>query len=202
MSRTRIPALVVIVLLFTGVGWALQATLARLGAPAIVPPWTFAGVLVAIGVIVLALAWRVRSRTHRRDRERREHGRAETEPVDPFFATRVLLLAKASSVTAAVLAGTVLGLLVHALLPPATPVQAVIAPEGGSIVAAIVLGVCGLVAELWCRVPPSDDGQAPAGSGAGPANTGDATAEGGAARSVRPARRETASGRGADRGGR
>ncbi len=68
------------------VGWAGQWILVVTGNPALTPPITWGAALAALGAITLALAWPIRS-----------HVRAEKSrgPLDPFYATRVVLLAKA-----------------------------------------------------------------------------------------------------------
>lgn len=156
MKPLRITRLALIAVIFAGFGWAAQTSLSRFGWPQIVPPWSLPAVLVLIIVIELALAWHVRSRVHRRLDERREHGEARTEPIDPFFALRVLLLAKACAVTGAVLGGLTVGLLAFALLPPASPSTATVPPLAVTAGVAVLLAIAGWVAERWCRLPPDD----------------------------------------------
>ena len=76
-------------------------------------------------------------------------------PVNPFYATRVVLIAKASATTGALLAGVGLGVLLFVI----TRVIVV----GPSVLAAgvVFLGGVGLVtgsllAEKWCHRPPID----------------------------------------------
>jgi NADH:ubiquinone oxidoreductase subunit 5 (subunit L)/multisubunit Na+/H+ antiporter MnhA subunit len=173
MKPLRITRLALIAVIFAGFGWAAQTSLSRFGWPQIVPPWSLPVVLVLIIVIELALAWHVRSRVHRRVEERREHGEAHTEPVDPFFALRVLLLAKACAVTGAVLGGLLIGLLVFALLPPASPSTATVLPLAVTAGVSLLLAVAGWVAERWCRLPPDDP---TSGSGSGTSGTDPSTA--------------------------
>ena len=83
-----------------------------------------------------------------------------SEPIDPFRAVRVAMLAKASSVVGAVLAGIATGLLVFLLTRPVAPVGstvAVIATLAGSL----VLLVAALVAEHLCTIRKDDHDEHP-----------------------------------------
>ncbi|MCD7101487.1 DUF3180 domain-containing protein [Pseudoclavibacter sp. 13-3] len=165
MGTTRIRSLVVITGIFLVLGWAGQASLVQLGQRQLLPPWTLPGALIVIALVVLGMGWRVRSRTRARDRELREHGTSKIEAVDPFFATRVLLLAKATSVSSSGLTGVFVGLLIFALVPPATPSAGIVLPLVVTAGASLVLAACGVVAEFWCRLPPDDgDDQGRSGS--------------------------------------
>jgi hypothetical protein len=146
--------LVFAVIGFVG-GWILDAALAATGEPIVVPPYSLAVVLVILAVLVVIAAVPVR-------RAVREGTR-----VDPFYAMRVVVLAKASSLTASLLAGGALGILVYLLsrsvIPgPGGPLMA-LASTGGAI--GLLIG--GLVAERMCTVPPEDDEDKPAGVPAG-----------------------------------
>src|SRR5690606_31849337 len=128
-------ALTLIVFAMAGaiIGVLLQLGLAQAGRPGINPPLSLAIVLAAIGVIDVALAWPIRKAT-----------RSERTPrVDPFYATRVVVLAKASAISGALLAGTAAGFVVFLLTRSLPPVGSI----GSAIVAlvgAAVLMVCGL----------------------------------------------------------
>ena len=126
------------------VGWAGQGILVVTGNPALTPPITWGAALAALGAITLALAWPIRS-----------HVRAEKSrgPLDPFYATRVVLLAKAGALAGSTLTGVGFGFLIFfssrpVILSPALW-QGVVA-----LVGAIVLAVAALIAERWCTLPP------------------------------------------------
>ncbi len=75
--------------------------------------------------------------------------------VDPFYATRVVVLAKASAISGALLAGGAAGFVVFLLtrsLPPVGSIGSAIV----TFVGASVLMVCGLIAEQMCRLPPDE----------------------------------------------
>ena len=147
MTRTKPLHLLTLAVLGTAALWFIETALAATGRPVLIPPVTLAVALVLIGVIIVAMAWPVR-RVARGNR---------TARVDPFYATRVVMLAKASSLGGALLAGAGLGivgyLLTRSVLPPVGSVtMAVTTAVGGAL-----LLVGGLVAEHWCAIPPDDD---------------------------------------------
>lgn len=146
MTRTRLSTLVALAVGGGGVGWIAEILLVMTGRPALVPPLTLPTTVVALAVVVLALAWPIRQSV-RGDRTRR---------VDPFRATRVVVLAKASSLSGAVLAGAGAGILAFLVSRPV--VADVGAPwlAAASALGAGVLLTAGLVAEYWCTIPPDD----------------------------------------------
>ncbi len=150
MTRTRPLTLLLFAALGGGGAWLLEIALVTSGATVAVPPVTLAIALALIGVIDIALALPIR-------RAVRDHARGR---IDPFHATRVVVLAKASSIAGSLLAGAGIGILVFLLS------RSVIAGVGSILMAvattvgAIVLLVAGLVAEYLCSVPP-DNGEEP-----------------------------------------
>lgn len=151
MRRTA-PALVLLLAAVGGVvGLFAQMALASSGRPAIAPPVSLAIVLTVIGVLVVVLAVPIR-RAVKGSRRR----------VDPFFALRVLVLAKSSALSGALLTGAAAGFIVHLLTRP-VPALGSVGYSVGMAVGAVVLLIGGLVAEEMCRVPPpseEDDEQA------------------------------------------
>jgi hypothetical protein len=147
MTRTSPSALLVAAVLGGAVGWFLQLWRVASGEPVLVPPLTLGIVLALIGVAVVLYAFPV---------FRVVRGTA-TKRVDPFYATRVVLLAKASSVTGAILGGAAAGVLVFLASRPVVPGSGALVGTIVITVGAVVLLVCGLVAEQMCRIPPDDD---------------------------------------------
>lgn len=143
MKRTSALTLVVFAVVGLAVGVLVQVALAQSGQPGVRPPLTLAIGLALIGLVDIALAWPVRKVAK---------GTAKAR-VDPFYATRVVVLAKSSSISGALLAGAAAGFAVYLLSRTVPPVGSI-----GSfilmIVGAIVLMVCGLVAERMCTLPP------------------------------------------------
>ena len=147
MSRTKPVTLILLAAFGIAALWFVETALAATGRPVIIPPFTLAAALVLIGIVIVVMAWPVR-RVARGVRGVR---------VDPFYATRVVMLAKASSLGGALLAGGGLGivgyLLSRSVLPPVGSVTMAV----GTAVGAIVLLIAGLIAEHWCTIPPDDD---------------------------------------------
>jgi hypothetical protein len=135
-----------LVVLGAAVLWFVETALAASGRPVVIPPFTLAVALVLIGVIIVAMAWPVR-RVARGDRTKR---------VDPFYATRVVVLAKASSLGGALLAGGGLGIAGYLLSRSVLPAVGSVTMGVATAVGAVVLLVGGLIAEYWCTIPPDD----------------------------------------------
>jgi hypothetical protein len=154
VTRTRPLTLVVLVVLGAGAGLVLQSVLAALGQPKLRPEFTLAITLVLIAAAAVTLAVPVRRATRGNPAHR----------VDPFYATRVVVLAKASAIGGALLSGAGLGFVIELVLRSGDPggdaFLRVFSVLGGGV--ALMIG--GLVAEALCTVP-KDSGDDP---GAGP----------------------------------
>lgn len=145
MKRTSALTLAVFAVVGLAAGIAVQVGLAQSGQPGVRPPLTLAVGLSLIGLVDIALAWPIRKVAK---------GTAKAR-VDPFYATRVVVLAKASSIAGALLAGAAAGFALYLLsrtVPPVGSIGSFISMFAG----AIVLMVCGLVAEHMCKLPPDD----------------------------------------------
>lgn len=148
MTRTRPLALVVFAVAGAVAAVLLQVGLGAAGQSKLVPPVSLAVTLVLIAAVVLAAALPVRRALKAAD--------ASKGPIDPFYATRVLLIAKASAFTGALLAGAGLGFASELLARPVVASGALWS-VGATFVAAVVLLVAGLVAEWFCLLPPDDE---------------------------------------------
>jgi hypothetical protein len=141
------PGLLVALVVFGALGgFGIQAALAALSLAKVRPEYTLSVSLVVIAALVVALAVPVRRAVHGPNRR----------PIDPFYATRVVVLAKACSIAGALLAGVALGFVVELLFrgaPSNDTLLRLLAALGG----AVLVLVGGLVAEYLCRVPPHDD---------------------------------------------
>lgn len=146
MTRTKPLHLVMLAVFGGAVLWFVETALAASGRPVVIPPFTLAIALVLIGVIIVVMAWPVR-KVARGDRTKR---------VDPFYATRVVMLAKASSLGGALLAGGALGITGYLLSRSVLPAVGSVTMGVATAVGAILLLVGGLVAEHWCAIPPDD----------------------------------------------
>jgi Na+/melibiose symporter-like transporter len=135
-----------------------EVLLVRLGEPQFTPPITLGAALFFIGLILPTLAWPIRSVTKPSDPKKHR------EPVNPFYATRVLLLAKAGALTGALLTGAAMGIVVFI----ASRVVIAVGPlvlAGSAVVGGVVLTVGSVLAEQWCRIPPSSTDRELSGEG-------------------------------------
>lgn len=147
MTRSTPGPLILLVVIGVVVGFLLQVGLAAANMPKLRPEFSLAITLLLIGVAVIALAVPVRRATRGNPVHR----------VDPFYATKVVVLAKAAGLCGALVAGIGLGLVVEIALRAGGPgVDAylrVLSVLGGGF--GLLVG--GLVAEYLCTVPKSDD---------------------------------------------
>lgn len=155
MTRTRASLVVVLAAIGAVGGFLVQLALAALGVQKLLPAFTLAITLVLIAIVVVALAVPIRRATRGTARGR----------VDPFYATRVVLLAKASAAAGALLSGAAVGLLVELLVRPVSATEALWRMLA-MLVASVLVLVGGLVAETLCIVPPDDDEKPSAGAAA------------------------------------
>ena len=149
MKTTRVGSLFGLAVIAGLVSYLAEALLVRLGEPQFIPPITLGVALSFIGVIIPVMAWPIRKLTKAKDSGSRP------VVVDPFYATRVLLLAKAGSLTGAVLAGVGSGIAVFVLTRTAlalTPLVLTLI----SVIGGVVLSVGSVLAERWCQIPPTD----------------------------------------------
>jgi len=157
VKKTSPTVLLVLAVLGAAAGWLIELAMLTSGRAIVIPPITFGVALALIGILVIAGAIPVlRSVT-----------RAARRPVDPFYATRVVLLAKAASLTGALFAGGSAAIVVFLLTRPVVTEAGSVSMSIFTAVGAVVLLVGGLVAERMCTLPPEDD-EKPSGTTARP----------------------------------
>ena len=186
MKPTRISTLVIIAVVCAAVGWLLlRAVYAKL------PPLPWTGV-PALLIAAVAEAWmgrdlkaRIAARHGSGLEARRTSGqgarggsgqgarggsgqgagrgtRSGPKPVEPLFVSRMVALAKASSVAAAIIAGFAAGFdfYLAGSLTASTPRQDALT-AAITFVAAVLLGCAALYLENSCRVPEDPDAPEP-----------------------------------------
>jgi len=167
VKPTRISTLVIIAVVCAAAGWVLlRAVYAKL------PPLPWTGV-PALLIAAVAEAWTGRdlrmriAGPHRRGsgqgtRRGSGQGARDLKPPAPLFVSRMVALAKASAVAAAIIAGFAAGFDFYlagsltASVPREDALTAVI-----TFVAAVLLGCAALYLENSCRVPEDPDAPAP-----------------------------------------
>ena len=143
---------------------------ARQGRQVFIAPSSLAFTLPAIAILLMAFAWPM-------VRYRRDLAAAlksnKTKPVkrvDPFYAVRVLLLAKASAVASSAIMGWQIGVLVYLLSRPAQAPDSLTRTIVAGIGAAVLLAVA-LIVERFCRLPNEGKGAETLGSAGEPEAT-------------------------------
>jgi hypothetical protein len=142
MRPTRPTTLALIAVACALAGWLLLKAVYQSLPPL---PWTGVPALL---VAAAAEAWAGR------DLKARIAGRRGPKPAAPLFVSRMVALAKASSVAAAVIAGLAGGFDIYLAgsLSATVPRQDAIT-AGVTLAAAVLLGCCALYLEYCCRVP-------------------------------------------------
>jgi len=143
MRRTSPWTLVLLGVAGLVVGWLVEIGLASTGRAILVAPYGLAIALVVLALAIVAVAVPVR---------RVARGRPGAR-VDPFYATRVVVLSKAASLAAAIFAGLMGGALVFVATRPVVSTDMLWKSIAGLAASAALL-IAGLVAENMCRVPP------------------------------------------------
>ena len=146
MKRTNLLHIALLALIAAVGAWLVETALVSAGRAAIVPPLTLAIALLVIAVAGVAAAVPVR---------RVARGKPGAR-VDPIYATRVVVLAKAASLTGAILTGGAAGILAFLLTRPVIGVGSMV-PAVLAAVASVAVLIGGLIAENMCRIPPEPD---------------------------------------------
>ncbi|MEO6943497.1 MAG: DUF3180 domain-containing protein [Lacisediminihabitans sp.] len=146
MKRTRVSTLILLGALGIVGGAFLETLLAANGRSIVIPQVGLPIALVAIAVIVILLAVPIRRLTHGKGKG----------PIDPYYATRVVMLAKACALSGALLVGLSLGVTLYLLTRSAMPSASSIGLAVSTLVGSGILLAAGLVAEHMCIVPPTD----------------------------------------------
>jgi len=151
VKRTGAGLLLVSAALGVAAGFLLDQALTAGGRATFTPSVTLPIFLVLLGAVVIALALPIRRATK---------GTLKA-PVNPFWALRIAMLAKASSIVGAVVTGLAGGLAIFLLTRP-------VPPSVGSMGAVIATAVCGaalvaagLYAEHLCTIRKDDDDEQP-----------------------------------------
>lgn len=147
MNRTN-PANLVPLVVVAGIpGYLVEYLLYSAGRALFIPPLSFGIALAAVGVLVVLFARPIYPVA-------RKHPGAR---VNPFYAARVAVLAKASSIAGAAALGFTIAVLVFVLGRPVLPAVGSLVATVVAVVGAFVLLFGGLVAEWMCRLPPEKD---------------------------------------------
>jgi hypothetical protein len=155
MKPTKMSVVLVIVFGVTVVSFLAVRLLVANGMAVPASPTNLLVTLAAIAVILLALTipiWRYKASLTQYTKGPRP------KRVDPFYAVRVVLLAKASAITGSGFVGWHLGAMIAQLSLPVSFTAALLQNSFG-LVASVVLTIAAIVAEQICRLPdePKDN---------------------------------------------
>ena len=146
MKRTRASTIISFTLGGLVIGYLLDLAFVTAGTKALVPPISLAITLVGVAVVVVALAWPIR---------RAVKGKANKH-LDPFRAMRIAVLAKACSLSGALVLGVGLGITLFLITRSVVPSAGTIWLALATAIGAGLLLAGGLVAEWCCTLPPDD----------------------------------------------
>ncbi|WP_025158237.1 DUF3180 domain-containing protein [Leifsonia aquatica] len=147
MNRTRPTSLIGLGIVGLVIGFLGELAASAMGVAVFIPPLTLPITLVAVAAIIVAFAVPIRRAVRGRSARR----------IDPFQATRIVVLAKACGLSGALLTGAGIGLLAYLLSRDVLPGGSSILLTVLATVGAVVLLVAGLIAESFCSLPPEDD---------------------------------------------
>jgi Protein of unknown function (DUF3180) len=146
MRPTRLSTLVIVAVVCAVACWLLLRSVYERLPPL---PWTGVPALL---VAALAEAWTGR------DLRARIAGRRGLKPAAPLFVSRMVALAKASSLAASAIAGLAAGFVIYlsGSLSAAVPRQDAVT-AAATFAAAVLLACAALYLEYCCRVPNAPD---------------------------------------------
>lgn len=161
MKRTGAGLLIVAAAIGIAAGFLLDQGLTAAGRATFNPTITLPILLVLLGAIVVALALPIRRATQP------TRAASTMAPVNPFWALRIAMLAKASSIVGAAVAGFAGGLAIFLLTRPVSPSLGSLGPIIATIVCGAALIAAGLYAEHLCTIRKDDDDEQPGRPGPG-----------------------------------
>lgn len=157
MKPTKLINLVAWVVPATTAGYLLPQIVVNQGGSIPISPLNIIITLPLIGVILALMAIPIFKYRKALLARAKDSSAARPLPLNPFYAVRVLLLAKAISISGAIFTGWHIGLVWLQLSSPVIPsstIQNVLA-----LVGSVIMMVCAVIVERVCRV--IDDGSAP-----------------------------------------
>lgn len=149
--------------IMTLVGWAISATTAgyllpkfevNAGGAIPISPLNIIITLPLIGVLLVLMAipmFRYRKASMARSKD---SAKPRPMPMNPFYAVRLVLLAKAIAISGAIFSGWHIGVVWLQLTSPIVPSSTL--QNGLALLGAVVMTACAIIVERICRI--TDDG--------------------------------------------
>lgn len=156
MKPTKLINLVSWLVPATTAGYLLPQIVVNQGGSIPISPLNIIITLPLIGIILVLMALPIFKYRKALLARAKDSAAARPLPLNPFYAVRILLLAKAISISGAIFSGWHMGVVWLQLSSPIIPsstLQNVIA-----LIGAIIMTICAVIVERVCRV--IDDGSA------------------------------------------
>ncbi len=158
MRRTSIRVLLLVLVGVTLVGAVVLRALEAQGVRLAPVAWVEYVAILALAALIFWMGWQVRA-----------YQKGKKPNLDPLRAARTFVLAKAASLTGAILAGRYLAAVLDVVgdLDIESQRRRAIA-AGIATLCSLALTVVGLVVEKFCELPPTDDESAKPSRGTDP----------------------------------
>lgn len=151
MQRTSPLAIAAFAVVGIAIGLLVQVARSSSGQSPLVPPVSLAATLMVISGVLIVLAVLLRRAVRPSDDQR-----GSKRAVNPFHAVRLLAGARAGQFSGALFAGVAAGSILQLFGRSVFPPSATWLPMVLMMLSGLVLVCCGVVAEMLCRVPPTD----------------------------------------------
>ena len=145
----------------TTAGYLLPKLVVSTGGAIPISPWNIIVTLPLIGIILLLMAipmFKYRAAINARVKD---SNKQRPMPLNPFYAVRLVLLAKAISISGSIFSGWHIGVVWLQLTSPV--ITAATMQNVFALIGSLVMTVCAIIVEHVCRI--TDDGNGAAGKG-------------------------------------
>lgn len=156
MRQTRILTLVLAAIVSAVGAYSIVKIAVSSGLQVPVSQWSLILTLVVIGTVVLILA--IPMIRYRRALQSLVTAKSTAKPkrVDPFYAYRLLLLAKATAISGTLFLGWHFGILAYQFAAPVLA-GALLPRSISGCAASVFMAVAGLIVERICKLPDADN---------------------------------------------
>ncbi len=157
MKPTKLINLVAWLVPATTAGYLLPQIVVNQGGSIPISPLNIIITLPLIGIILALMAIPIFKYRKALLARTKDSAASRPLPLNPFYAVRILLLAKAISISGAIFTGWHIGVVWLQLSSPIIPSSTL--QNGLALIGAIIMTVCAVIVERVCRV--IDDGSGP-----------------------------------------
>lgn len=147
MRTTPLPLVLALFVLGGAVGWSAVAVIQSTGGTVARPPWLAVGALALFAGLLLAGAWYMYDRVHRKGQR-----------VDPLYAFRLLVLGKAGALVGALVGGGYAGVALRFAgdLGYRGSATGKVVTAGAAALAGIAIVVAAMLLERACKRPKDE----------------------------------------------